>query len=189
MLMLTAPILASAPVGLLESLWDTARETGSQFGVTWPLFISQAISFLLVCIALNRFADRPILLALEMRRQRIAESLANADKIKEQLADAEAKHAEILERANGEAQKMIQEARAAAAALAQTRQQQAITEAEGIITQAREAIGLERDRMLTDLRREVARLVVDTTSKVTGKVLTADDQRRLSEEAAREIAA
>jgi len=39
------------------------------------------------------------------------------------------------------------------------------------------------------LRREVARLVVDTTGKVTGKILTAEDQRRLSEEAAREIAA
>ena len=48
---------------------------------------------------------------------------------------------------------------------------------------------LERDRMLAELRREVARLVVDTTGKVTGKVLTAEDQRRLSEEAAREIAA
>ena len=38
-------------------------------------------------------------------------------------------------------------------------------------------------------RREVSRLVIDTTSKVTGKVLTADDQKRLSEESARELAA
>lgn len=187
--MIITPIFAAASGGLLESLWDTARETGAQFGVNWPLFLSQAISFLIVCVALQRFAYRPVLLALEMRRQRIAESLENAEKIKEQLADAEAKHAEILERANGEAQKMIAEARTSAAALAQTRQQQAITEAEGLIAQAREAIGLERDRMLAELRREVARLVVDTTGKVTGKVLTADDQRRLSEEAAREIAA
>ena len=42
--------------------------------------------------------------------------------------------------------------------------------------------------MLAELKREVARLVVDTTAKVTGKVLTGDDQRRLSEEASREIA-
>ena len=84
---------------------------------------------------------------------------------------------------------MIHEARASAAALAQTRQQEAIAEAEGIIVQAREASVLERDRMLAELRREVARLVVNTTGKVTGKVLTVEDQRRLSEEAAREIAA
>ena len=187
--MITAPIFATASGGLLESLWGTARETGLQFGVNWPLFLSNVISFLLVCVTLQRFAYRPILLALEMRRQRIAESLENAEKIKAQLADAEAKHAEILERANGEAQKMIHEARASADALAQVRQQAAIVEAEGIVAQAREATVLEHDRMLAELRREVARLVVDTTGKVTGKVLTGEDQRRLSEEAAREIAA
>jgi len=183
--MFIAPILAEAGGGLLES----ARQTGEQFGVNWPLFLSNVISFLLVCWLLNRFAYRPILDVLEERQQRIAESLENAEKIKQQLADAEAKHTEILERANGEAQKMIHEARASAAALAQTRQQEAIAEAEGIIAQARQAIVLERDRMLAELRREVARLVVSTTGKVTGKVLTAEDRRRLSEEAAREIAA
>jgi len=183
--MFIAPILAESGGSIL----DSARQTGEAFGVNGPLFISQCVSFLLVCWLLSRFAYRPILNVLEQRRQRIAESLENAEKIKAQLAEAETKHAEILERANGEAQKMINEARTSAAALAQTRQQQAIAEAEGIIAQAREAIGLERDRMLAELRREVARLVVDTTGKVTGKILTADDQRRLSEEAAREIAA
>jgi F-type H+-transporting ATPase subunit b len=43
--------------------------------------------------------------------------------------------------------------------------------------------------MLADLRREVGRLVVDTTAKVTGKVLTGDDQKRLAEETTRELAA
>ena len=48
---------------------------------------------------------------------------------------------------------------------------------------------LEHDRMLSELKREVGRLVIDTTSKVTGKVLTTEDQRRLSEETARQVAA
>jgi F-type H+-transporting ATPase subunit b len=43
--------------------------------------------------------------------------------------------------------------------------------------------------MLIELKSEVARLVVDTTSKVLGKVLTADDQQRLIQEASRELAA
>ena len=183
--MLIHPILAATGVSIL----DSARQTGEQFGFNKVLFFSNVISFLIVCALLNRFAYKPILTALEARRQRIAESLENADQIKAQLSEAEAKHAEILDRANGEAQKMIAEARAAAQALAQTRQQQAIAEAEQIVAQAREAIVLERDRMMTDLRREVVRLVVDTTGKVAGKVLTAEDQRRLSQEAASEIAA
>jgi F-type H+-transporting ATPase subunit b len=183
--MLIHPILAATGVSIL----DSARQTGEQFGFNKVLFFSNAISFLIVCALLNRFAYKPILNALEARRQRIAESLENAEKIKQQLAEAEARHAEILDRANVEAQKMIGEARAAAAALAQTRQQQAIAEAEQMVAQARQAIALDRDRMMTDLRREVVRLVVDTTGKVTGKVLTAEDQRRLSQEAASQIAA
>lgn len=183
--MLIHPILAATGVSIL----DSARQTGEQFGFNKVLFFSNVISFLVVCALLNRFAYKPILRALEVRRQQIAQSLDNAEQIKAQLADAEAKHAEILDRANGEAQKMITEAREAANALAQTRQQQAIAEAEQIVVQAREGIALERDRMMADLRREVVRLVVETTGKVSGKVLTAEDQRRLSQDAASEIAA
>ncbi|MEI6351670.1 MAG: F0F1 ATP synthase subunit B [Verrucomicrobiota bacterium] len=168
---------------------DRAKDVATQFGGNWTLFFSQVISFLIVAGLLRKFAYKPIIDVLEERRQRIAESLRNADKIKEQLADAEARHTEILTRANGEAQKMIEEARASAAVLAEKRQQQAITEAEQIIVKAREAIELEHERMLADLRREMGRLVVATTAKVTGKILTLDDQKRLAEEATREIAA
>jgi F-type H+-transporting ATPase subunit b len=115
--------------------------------------------------------------------------MLNADKIKQQLAESEARYAEILNKANAEAQKMIDDARASAGVIAERKQQQAITEAEQIIAKAREATTLEHDRILSELKREVGRLVVDTTSKVTGKVLTADDQKRLSEDAARQVTA
>jgi len=42
---------------------------------------------------------------------------------------------------------------------------------------------------MAQLKRELGRLVVDTTAKVTGKVLTSDDQRRLQEEATRTLSA
>jgi F-type H+-transporting ATPase subunit b len=47
---------------------------------------------------------------------------------------------------------------------------------------------LEHERTMAELKRELGRLVVETTAKVTGKVLTSDDQRRLQEEAARQLA-
>jgi F-type H+-transporting ATPase subunit b len=43
--------------------------------------------------------------------------------------------------------------------------------------------------MLTELKHEVGRLVVQATANITGKVLTADDQRRLAEETSRRLAA
>ena len=50
---------------------------------------------------------------------------------------------------------------------------------------AREAAEADHARMLAELRREVGRLVVETTAKVTGKVLTLEDQQRLAEETSR----
>jgi F-type H+-transporting ATPase subunit b len=177
-------ILAQAPNPL-----DAAKATAEQFGWAWPLFLSNCFSFLLVCFLLNRFAYKPVVTMLEARRDKIEESLKNAEKIKAELADAEAKKAEILTKANADATKMIEEARAAAAAIAEKRTQQAIAEAEQIVAKAHEASRIEHDRMLIDLKREVGHLVVSMTSKVTGKVLTDEDQRRINEQMASEIAA
>jgi F-type H+-transporting ATPase subunit b len=168
---------------------DMAAKTAETFGLNWWLFISQCISFTIVCFLLHKFAYKPILTVLEERRQRIAEGLANADRIKAQLAEAQKTSSEIIAKANAEAQKMIDDARAAAKTLGERQAQQAIVEAEQIVSKARSAAAVEHGKMMSELRRELARLVVDATARVTGKVLTADDQRRLSEEAAREIAA
>ena len=125
---------------------------------------------------------------LEERRQRIAEGLLNAEKIKTQLAEAEQRHAEILAKANAQAQKMIDEARESAGHVAERKQQEAVAAAEQIMAKAREASAIEHERTMMELKRQIGRLVVDTTSKVTGKVLDSDDQRRLQEEATRQMA-
>jgi len=165
------------------------KQVTETFGVTWWYFLAQCISFSLVAFLLQKFAYKPILKILEERRQKIAQSLENAQKIKEQLAEAQQAAAKVIEKANAEAQRMIDEARAAAKVLQERESQAAVAQAAQIIAKAREATAVEREKVFADLKREVARLVIDTTSKVTGKVLTTDDQRRLTEEASRELAA
>jgi len=168
---------------------EMAKETGETFGFQWWLFLSQILSFLIVAILLYFFAYKPILLVLEERRQRIAEGLANAEKIKKELAEAEKRYNEILVKANDEAQRMIDEAKASGTVLVERKQQQAIAEAEQILAKAREATMIEHDRILTELKREMGRLVIDTTAKVTGKIITPEDQTRLAEETARQMTA
>jgi len=170
------------------SIVDMARETGETFGFDVWIFLSQVISFVIVALVLRQFAYKPILKVLEERRQRIAEGLLNAEKIKQQLAEAEQRHAEILTKANAQAQKMIDEARESAAHVAERKQQEAVAAAEQIMAKAREASAIEHERTMTELKRELGRLVVNTTAKVTGKVLTTEDQKRLQDEAARQIA-
>src|SRR5256885_11044349 len=173
---------------LAAGILDQARETAEQFGWEPKLFLSQVISFIIVALVLKWFAYKPILAVLEERRQRIAEGLLNADKIKQQLAEAEKRYAEIVAKGNADAQKMIDEARESSGHLAERKEQEAIAAAEQIMEKAREAAALEHDRTMAELKRELGRLVVDTTVKVTGKVMTADDQRRLQEEALRQLA-
>ena len=159
------------------------------FGVDAPHFFSQVISFCIVTFLLYKFAYDPILKMLDERKQRIAEGMANADKIKAELARTEASRQEIIGKADAQANKLIEEARAAAARVQEQETQKAIAAAEQIVTKAREAAAQDHERMLAELRREVGRLVVDTTSKVTGKVLTSDDQHRLAEETSKQLSA
>jgi F-type H+-transporting ATPase subunit b len=167
---------------------DILRETAETFGWNWKLFVSQVISFCIVALLLRRFAYKPILAILEERRRKIEEGQLNAEKIRKELAEAEKRYQEIVSKANTDAQKMIDEARTSAAHLSERKQQEAITAAEQILVKAKEAAAIEHERQMQTLKRELGRLVVDTTAKVTGKVLTPEDQKRLQEEAARQVA-
>jgi len=172
-----------------SDLAQMAHDTTQRFGVDWPHFIAQCISFAIVAFLLHRYAYKPILAMLAERKHRIEESLDNAEKIKEELANTQAKTREMIVQAGQEAAKLIEEARAAAAKVQEQETQKAIATAHAIVDKARQATEAEHARMLTELRREVGRLVVETTGKVAGKVLTMDDQKRLIEETNRELAA
>ncbi len=178
-------LLASLGSDLVQNAQDTAE----RFGLDWPHFIAQVISFCVVAFLLRKFAYRPILAMLDKRRERVEESMANADKIQSELTKTDAARLEVMSQANAQANKMIEEARAAAARVQEQETQKAVAAAEQIITKAREAAAADHARMLAELRQEVGRLVVDTTGKVTGKVLTPEDQRRLAEETSRQLAA
>ena len=159
------------------------------FGVNWPHLLAQIVSFCIVCLVLYRFAYRPVLKMLDVRRQQIALGVANAEKIAAELAQTEAQRQDVLAQANDQAKKLIEEARAAAAGVRERETRKAIAGAHEITVKAREAADREHDRMLAELKREVGRLVVRTTTAVTGKILTPEDQRRLAEETARQVAA
>ncbi len=168
---------------------DVVTDLLANFGVTWPKFIAQCILFLFVYWVLNRYAFGPIVSVLAERRRRIAEAQDNAEKIKQQLADAEERYNEILANADKEAKTLVDEARSSAEAVREKRVQEAIAEAEGVIRKAHEAIEQDRRKMEAEVKAAMIGLVAATTSKVTGKILNADDQKRLSEETVKEIAA
>ncbi len=179
---------------MLALALQVTAESGGQvervaraFGVDWTHLGAQMISFGIVCAVLYTLAYKPILRILEARREQIAAGLANAEKIRTALARIEIERQDILTRAGADGKQLIDEARAAAARVQAEETQKAIAAAEQIVVRAHDTAERDRARMLAELRREVGRLVVQTAASVTGKILTADDQRRLAEETARQL--
>lgn len=179
---------------MLVPALQTAAESGGQleeiartFGVDWPHLLAQIVSFGIVCAVLYLLAYTPILKILQARRQQIADGLANAEKIKAELARIETDRHAILARAGDEGKQLIEEARAAAARVHAEETRKATAAAEQVLVRAREATEREHAHMLAELRRDVGRLVVQTTASVTGKVLTPEDHRRLAEETVRQL--
>ncbi len=182
-LLLVTQVLAQADSsGPVERIITT-------FGVNWPQLLAQVASFCIVCLVLYRFAYRPVLAMLEVRREQIAQGLATAERFKAELARTEAQRQEVMAQASSQAAKFIEDARAAAARVREQETQKAVAAAEQIMIKAREATALEHDHMLAELKREVGRLVVQATATITGKILTSEDQRRLAEETAKQVTA
>jgi F-type H+-transporting ATPase subunit b len=159
-----------------------------QFGVDWLHLLAQLATFLAVLWVLKRFAYRPLLDLLKEREERIAEALQKAEQIEKDRARAEEDRKNVLADAQTEAQRIIDEARSVAQREGDKQLQEAIAQAEQLIAKAREATEIDRQRMMDELKREIGRLVVETTAKVAGKVLTPQDQQRLAEETARQLA-
>lgn len=194
-LALLLPLSLFAASGEVAQLaGDAAAEGGivsdiaGKFGVTWPTLIAQMVNFALVAIVLYKFAVKPIASTLDERQQKIADGLQYAEEMKTQLAEAERERAEKVKEAAIEAQRILSEAREQSKEMIEQKTQEAAAQAEAMIRKAAEATELERQKMLSDVRQEVARLVVATSSKVLSRELSDTEKSTFSDSAAKELA-
>ncbi|MDA8736300.1 MAG: F0F1 ATP synthase subunit B [Opitutae bacterium] len=163
-------------------------ELAGNFGITWPTLIAQMVNFCIVAIVLYKFAVKPIVATLDERQQKIADGLQYAEEMKAQLAAAERERAEKIKEAAVDAQRILNESREQSKEMIEQKTQEAAAQAEAIIRKASEATEQERKKMLTEVRQEVARLVVATSSKVLSRDLSDTEKSTFSESAAKELA-
>jgi F-type H+-transporting ATPase subunit b len=173
----------------LTDIEDNFVHVGEQTGFTLQQFIAQCIVVTILFLVMNQFAWKPVRGMLEKRRKTIEDSMANAERIKKELADAEATRLSIIQKANDKANLIIAEAEKSAAAITEQRAKEATRQAEDIVKNAHEASVLDRNRLMSELKQHLGELVIQTTEKVTGKVLSADDQNRLNSETLRQLEA
>jgi len=147
-------------------------------GINLGFFVVQLFNFIIVAIVLWAWAYRPIVNLLEERKKRIAQGLEDARIAGEARANAEKDAAKIIAAAQAEANKRVSEATERAEKAAADVRAAAETERARILKAAQEDGALERNRILADLRGQVAALALAAAQKVIGSAL--DEQRQHS---------
>lgn len=153
-----------------------------KLGINLGFLLFQIFNFLVLMILMYAFAYKPIVNMLEKRRTKIAEGMEDARVASEARANAEEEAAKIIAEAQNKAAQTIREATERAELAAKDVRAAADDE----ITKAREAALAEaegeRNRMLGDLRGQVAALSIAATHKLVGDALDEKRQHALIKE-------
>jgi F-type H+-transporting ATPase subunit b len=151
-------------------------------GINLGLLIVQIIAFIIVFLTLNAWVYQPMLNMMESRKQKIAQGLEDARVAAEARANAEKEAAKVLADAQTEASKIVREATERAALAGQDVKAAAEAEAAKARDAAVAEAEVERNRILGDLRSQVAGLAIAAANKLVGESLDEKRQRALLDE-------
>jgi len=151
-------------------------------GINLGFLIVQILAFVIILLTLNAWVYKPMLNMMDSRRKKIAQSLEDARVAAEARADAEKEAAKVLAEAQAEAGRVIREA--TDRALDAGKEVKAAAESEGVKTRELAAVeaGQERNRILGDLRGQVAALAIAAAQKLIGESLDEKRQHALLDE-------
>ena len=139
-----------------------------EFGLlVWTL-----VAFLIVFLILRKFAWPAIIGGLNKREKNITDSLASAERVRDEMAQLKSENEALLAKAREERALLLKEARETKDKIINEAKEQAKTEANKIITEAQVAINAQKMAALTDVKNQVGKLVIEVTEKVLRKELS-----------------
>lgn len=146
------------------------------------LMIWTVVVFLLLLLILKRFAYPALLGAVEARERALQQQLDEAERNRAESAELLAEHKKLLAEARTQAHGLLVEARTTAEKERALAMEKTLQEQQQLLERARRDIGDERDRAITELRREAVDLSLAAASKLIGERLTSDTDRKLVQE-------
>jgi len=155
--------------------------------VTVGLMIWTLVCFGITFFVLKKFVFGPIQKVIDERRQRIRQSLEEADHARDEARRLLEEHRALMREARGQSEEILSEARRVAESQRERLRDELEEERQRRIEDTRKQVEAETRRALEQLRAEVAELTVVATARVTGKVLDEKDHRRLIDEAIGEL--
>lgn len=124
---------------------------------------------------------------LDRRAKAISDEIDSAENLRSESEKVLEEYRQRLTEARTQADEIVTRARQAAEAQQKEAVETARAERERLLEQTRKDVEAETRRAIDEIRREVADLTVLATEKVTRKTLTDADQRRLVEEALKDL--
>jgi F-type H+-transporting ATPase subunit b len=151
------------------------------------LMIWTLIAFGITFFVLRKYAFGPIQRTIDERRERIRKAVEEADRARAEARNLLEQHRQLIGQAKSEAGEILADARKVADAQIERVKEEAEAERQRRLEETQRQIEAETKRSLDLIRAEVADLTLAATTRVTGKVLDAEDQRRLIDEAISEL--
>ena len=151
------------------------------------LMVWTLVCFGITFFVLKRYAFGPVQKIIDERRKRIRQALEEADSARAEARRLLEEHRSMMRTARGEAEQILAEARRIAEAQRERMKDELEADRQRRLEETSKQIEAETRRALEQIRAEVAELALVATGKVTGKVLTGDDHRRLIEDAIGEL--
>lgn len=159
----------------------------TQFGVDWKLLLAQVVNFAILVFLLQRFAYKPVIKMLDLRRNKIKEGMEASAASKQKLAEAEETKKEILVKADKEAVAVVSAAEGTAEKRGNEILAVAHEKGEQVIVTARKRSDEERLKMAEEFGQNAEVLIGRSLAKVLAKMSSEERDRALISEAVREL--
>jgi len=133
---------------------------------SFGLFFWQIVLFVLLLFLLKKYAWKPILDALNSREEGIQNALDEADKARQEMVDLKSSNETILKEARAERDGLLKDARMIKEKMITEAKDEAKTQSNKIIEQAKQTIENEKLAAITELKNQVAELSIGIAEKI-----------------------
>lgn len=131
-----------------------------------------AVVFIILLVILRSLAWKPILSSVKEREKSIEDALNAAKKAEERMASLNAENEKLIKQAKVERDAILKEAREMKDSIINNAKDTAQSEADRLITSAREAIQNEKSAAMADIKNQVAQLSLAVAEKLMSKELS-----------------
>jgi F-type H+-transporting ATPase subunit b len=140
-------------------------------GISGGLLVAQIVNFLILMGLLYLVLYRPVLNMLDQRRERIAQSMKDTERVAVAAQEAEQEKSRIMDAARREAQEVRAQSTRDAERIAQDIRARAEQEATEIRIRAQEEAQKQAQSALADANRQIADLAILATEQLLGREL------------------